>query len=751
MHRSAPKWRHDTDFAALIGPVARKLWGPENKALSNCKELRWGTRGSKSVNLEKGMWFDHEANEGGGTIDLIRREKRFMENKDAIDWLISEGLIAKPKPGPGKIVATYDYRDEGGKLLSQTCRLDPKDFRNRRPDGNGGWIWDLKNVRRVLYNLPHVVETVARGEVVLVVEGEKDVENLRKLGVVATCNPGGTNKWRPEYNESLRGGDIALVPDNDDTGHAHVNTIGQALSGIAKRVRVLLLPDLPDKSDASDWIAAGGTAEQLWALVDQAPDWQPLPSSDGGEANPDAARAAAEQREQQLIDELARLSRADYDRRRKKSADELGIRGGTLDDLVKEAKAKSGNRRPTQADILVDLAKAAELFHAPDTTSYANIDVNGHRETWPVRSKGFRRWLTHSYFRETKGGAPSSEALQSALNVIEANAQYDAPEHLVHARIGGINGKIYLDLCDEAWRAVEIDAIGWRIVSSPPVYFRRTAGMLPLPEPVTGGSIGALRPFLNVRCDTETRSVTDTDFVLMVSWTLGTFRDCGPYPGIGVSGEQGTAKTTALKFARNLIDPSTVPLRRLPREDRDLFIAANNNHVLGFDNISGIPSLVSDALCSLSTGGGYAARQLYSDDEEKLFDSTKPWMLNGIEDVVIRPDLADRAILLRFDPIPEDERRAEHELWASFKAERPRILGVLLDAVATGLRRLPDIRLPALPRMADFALWATACETALWDKDTFLNAYFKNIAESVATVINADPAKISAEPLRRRT
>lgn len=208
---------------------------------------------------------------------------------------------------------------------------------------------------------------------------------------------------------------------------------------------------------------------------------------------------------------------------------------------------------------------------------------------------------------------------------------------------------------------------------------------------------------------------------------------------IVLSGEQGSAKSTFSAILRALLDPNTAPLRALPREDRDLFIAASNGHVLVFDNVSGLPAWISDTLCRLATGGGFAVRQLYSDQEEVLFDAARPVILNGIEDIVTRPDLADRAVFLTLEPIPEERRRPEQELWAAFEAERPRILGVLLDAVATGLARLPTTRLEKLPRMADFALWATACESALWPSGTFWSAYCGNRDEAVEGVIEADP------------
>jgi len=192
-------------------------------------------------------------------------------------------------------------------------------------------------------------------------------------------------------------------------------------------------------------------------------------------------------------------------------------------------------------------------------------------------------------------------------------------------------------------------------------------------------------------------------------------------------------------------------LRALPREDRDLFIAASNGHVLAFDNVSRLPSWISDTLCRLATGGGFAVRQLYTDQDEVLFDAARPVILNGIEDIVTRPDLADRAVFLTLEPIPEEKRRPEAELWAAFEAERPRILGVLLDAVAQGLKMLPQTKLEKLPRMADFALWASACETALWPAGTFWTAYCGNRNEAVESVLDADPvaAAVRAVMLER--
>jgi hypothetical protein len=412
-----------------------------------------------------------------------------------------------------------------------------------------------------------------------------------------------------------------------------------------------------------------------------------------------------------------------------------------FDKALADERPEGEAKRESQAKILIRLASSAKLFHTSDDTGFADITINGHRQTWPIRSKGFKHWLLKSFLDET-GGAPGSEALNAAMNAIEARARFDGEERPVYVRVGGLDGKYYVDLCDAKWRALEIDASGWRVIENPPVRFRRTAGMKPLPEPIPGGSIEELRSFLNVQSEDE--------FVLAVAWLLACLRNRGPYPALVLSGEQGSAKSTFTAILRALIDPNTAPLRSLPREDRDLFIAAKNGHLLAFDNVSSLPPWMSDTLCRLATGGGFSVRQLYTDMDEVLFDAARPIMLNGIEDFVTRHDLADRALLLTLSPIPEECRRPEAELWTAFEAAHPRILGVLLDAVVTGLRELPSIRLERHPRMADFARWGAACETAFWPAGTFMLAYGRNRDEVVANLVEADPVAVAVRQLMAR-
>jgi hypothetical protein len=400
--------------------------------------------------------------------------------------------------------------------------------------------------------------------------------------------------------------------------------------------------------------------------------------------------------------------------------------------IEEELEEAISSSKPTQAETLLELAAEVKLFHTSDDKAYADVVKNGHRETWFVRSKKFKLWISREFLEET-GKPPGREALTAALDQIEAEAIHNGPTLPVYVRIGGFEGKIYLDLCDDEWRVVEIDANGWRVIQNPPVRFRRAPGMLPLPVPVGGGKIDLLRSFLNVSEE------SDDDFVLTVAWLLAALRPDGPFWLLAIGGEQGSAKTFFCKLMRMLIDPNIADNRTLPRDELDLFIAASNGWVLAFDNVSGLPFWIADAMCRISTGGGFGKRQLYTDDEETLFRVKRPQILNGIEDSVTRPDLADRAIILTLEPIPDDERKLEKELEAEFVAARPMILGALLDAVAVGLAREGQVELEQLPRMADCAHWLAACEPAFWEEGTFAKAYDDNRASLVETVLEAMP------------
>src|SRR6516165_9812064 len=192
-------------------------------------------------------------------------------------------------------------------------------------------------------------------------------------------------------------------------------------------------------------------------------------------------------------------------------------------------------------------------------------------------------------------------------------------------------------------------------------------------------------PLLNVK--------DAADFKLAVAWLLAALRSVGPYPVLVLLGEQGTAKSTFARIMLSLVDPNVATLRSPPKDEDDLIVAARNGHVISFDNVSRLPDWISDALCRLATGGGFGNRELYTNQDEILFNGTRPFILNGIESFVTRGDLSERSLILALEPIPDRQRKTEAAVMADFEEVRPKVLGVLLDAVASGIKNLDSTKL----------------------------------------------------------
>ena len=253
-----------SDIGMHIETVAKALLGEPNHKLSTKSELRWGNRGSMSVDLVKGTWFDHEAEEGGGVIDLIRRDNPMVNVNDAL----REFGIETEQPrtnGTAKpsLVASYPYCDPDGIVKYEVCRFEPKTFRQRRIV-DGKTLWGLGDVEPLPYRLPDLVNN--QDKPILIVEGEKDADNLAALGFVATCNSGGAGKWPEVLNQWFLDRNVIILPDNDKAGENHVRTLLGNLQGLAKRIKVVRLP-VQDKGDVSDWIEGGGTAAQLREMI----------------------------------------------------------------------------------------------------------------------------------------------------------------------------------------------------------------------------------------------------------------------------------------------------------------------------------------------------------------------------------------------------------------------------------------------------------------------------------------------------
>jgi hypothetical protein len=374
-----------------------------------------------------------------------------------------------------------------------------------------------------------------------------------------------------------------------------------------------------------------------------------------------------------------------------------------------------------------------ELFHDPAKDTWAKVYVNDHYENWLVSSKSFRMLLERR-MREEMGCMPKKSEVKDALRQIEGTALYDSPEQDVYLRtalhkIDSKPDRIFIDLCNAPWSTVEITPKGWTLQSSgtSPVKFRRFEGMHALPEPWEGGvnELQKLWDFVNVQDRNHQ--------ILVLAWLVAALRPSGPYPILCMTGSQGSAKTTSQTFLRNLVDPNITGVRQAPRDERDLSISAMHSHIQGFDNFSCISNWLSDALCRLATGTGFATRKLYTDDDQIFFQGCRPIMLNGISQLAERADLCDRMIII---PLPKiTARKAHGQMLSQFVKDRYRIFGGLLSACSTALKNFPKVRKEErekdeLPRMADFACWAIAAAPALgFTREEFLAAYEANRQE----------------------
>lgn len=208
------------------------------------------------------------------------------------------------------IVAEYDYQSADGTLLFQTVRYNPKDFRQRQPGTVKPWIWTLKGIQTVIYHLPDVIQGVASGETIYIVEGEKDADKLKSLGLCATCNPMGAGKWKGYYSPYLQSASVVIIPDNDQPGREHAADVAMKLKDIASSIRILELPNLPLKGDVSDWIAQGHGKEDILSRVAAAPIWQPEtvtidPNSNKVESIPDNRYSLINVRSTEWVSRLA--------------------------------------------------------------------------------------------------------------------------------------------------------------------------------------------------------------------------------------------------------------------------------------------------------------------------------------------------------------------------------------------------------------------------------------------------------------
>lgn len=415
------------------------------------------------------------------------------------------------------------------------------------------------------------------------------------------------------------------------------------------------------------------------------------------------------------------------------------------DDEEESESSGAGPRRASQSrpskaklacrmvDDAVEAGRLCLFSSTVDETPHGTFDVPtgdviGHRETHPVRGGGFSRYLRLAFY-ELRREPLYGEALTAALNHAEMRALLGERREL-HARVAHIERGVVVDAGDPAWGAYVITGDGWTYVPEHPVSFVRSRGTMPFPDPTKGQN---LVPLL------ENVLGIDNETTLLLATAIVSAYCIGPFFVTVIQGEQGSGKTTASRVVRSLTDPNEVPLRSPPREGRDLVAAARASRLVAYDNLSSLPQWLSDALSMLATGGGYEARQLYTDLDEIIVKFKRPVLLNGITHVATSADLLDRALLVQMKPVADGNRKSEEALNLELEQLAGELVGATFSAVSSALKKLPTTPAPGWARMVDATRWALAATDAIGQTEADLENIEKK--EDLEKVLRANRAR----------
>ena len=623
----------------------------------------------------------------------VGAERANKVNSDAGEWEIIAPVPTGTKPAPkkhpklGKPTAIWTYNDGGGRLLGYVCRFDGADGKEFRPltlwkakaDGLITWRWVSWSTPRPLYRLQGLTQRPSAP--VLVTEGEKACDAATRLlsAFAVVTNPNGAKSADKADWSPLRGRAVTIWPDADAAGLAFAKSAAKAIqaAGAASVATIAPPQGVSVGWDAADALDAGWDEKRAAELVAL------------------AAPAAGE--------------------------------------------GASRYRRPRKRDDVIGAVintEGVELWRDAGGATYATVPVSGHLENWSLRAFGFERWVSGLYYRKT-GLALPAQALDDIRRTLDIKAYEDGSECEPFVRVGNHNGNVYLDLCDDAWRAVEVTAKGWRVVDRPTVKFLRPASARALPEPEAGEMIERLRGFINL--------ANDDEFKLIVSWLVAALRPGSPFPIMIVNGTQGTGKSVLCRLLRSLINPDVAMICAAPKDERDLVLAVANTWISAFDNLSDVSGFLPDALCRLASGAGFRTRALHTfNRDEAVFSVQRPILLNGIPTLTEQADVGRRSIVINLASIPPERRQAESDFWMEFYSERGRILGALLDGVSRALSAIDTIKIDRPGSMADFEKWSMAAAPAFgWKAEEFQSAYRKNQAVVVDDTFEADAVAVA--------
>lgn len=597
-----------------------------------------------------------------------------------------------------KFEAAHPYYNNKLEVIYWRIRLKhpngDKWIRPMHKDTKGKYILSippqLKDHLKPIYGLQLLFE---RSEAtVIIVEGEMPADILNNFFIqqkihqkfIAITSGSATSAegsdWLPLSNHTC-----IIWPDNDDTGNNYAFKVFTELNKFNCQVEVLDISQLrlPPSGDCVDWI---------------------------------------ELHHENSIADLLSIPRLSNPLTYKIPTRSFSIPHAT--DAIDETEDTS----PT-TKVVNYILDGATICYDKNKAVYA-IDIQTS-EARQIHSRQFKDYLTASFY-DQYGKTIREQVIREALYTISGIGRHTGTYIDIYRRVALHENCIYLDLCEDGnSRCIKIFDDGWDIIESPPVIFIRSDTMQQLPIPVKGGDISTLWKICNIPAGSQ---------LLVLSWLAETLRPNTPYPVLEIVGEQGSAKSTTHTALRRLIDPNTCDLRAAPKLPEDIFVAAGSNHFISYENISHLPALMQDALCTVSTGGGYAKRKLYTDVDEIVIHAHNPTIVNSIAPTITAQDLIDRTITIDLPTITE--RQNITDIRKLFDDTHAYMLGGFLDLFSKALMILPNIKLPAnnTPRLIEFALLGVAIEQVLYgSQNQFLHQFNNSRIESITRTIDASP------------
>jgi energy-coupling factor transporter ATP-binding protein EcfA2 len=570
----------------------------------------------------------------------------------------------------------------------------------------------------------------------VVTEGFKDAAAGTFHGRIATGAIAGVSHYRKALPQ--KGGHTLLF---DSDGWTNPSVFAALVSAAAwTGGKIQLIPEIEGQPKAGlcEYFKAGHTAEDYQTLIAGAMSigefLLELPNRWGNMPTKYLARALRTI----VVLGVKHLSQTEFailTTRLKRFGKAHEIPASEVTRSVKAAQADQPSEKRSTADQLIDIGRddGISYFKTPDGVVYADLSLEGKRQTVGLRSKGFRQHLRATMF-DKAGKSPGSDAVQQAIDTLEALASRDALERKLSNRIARDGDDIYIDLANDSWNAIRVTPNGWEVVTDYPIRFRR-GGCAAMPEPTQGGSLEDFRSL----CQFD-----DANWVKILCWIVQAMIPSHEYPILVIGGAHGAGKTTITKAIKQLIDPTTPLTRSNVGDVRGFAIHASKRHTIAIDNLSGLTPEQSDILCRAATGGGHSERTLQTDDDETIFEFINPMILNGIGSIATRDDLLDRALVVGLQALTGSLQQGDFN--RRLEAMRPGVFGALLDLISKVCAILPAIQgtYHGTERFTGFMEVSLAVERASgWAPGTVLGVFGESRAEAHQTAVESSPVGLA--------